>query len=97
LTRAEAGNPEKSIGKMHKNYQQNARSGWWSFVQVCDWWCPDCADRTNKMGIPLVKNLLRKWSWSFCADRQYQWKNCTKMIAGCSGDSGILRYSFFNV
>lgn len=28
LTRAEAGDPEKSIGKMHKNYQQNARSGW---------------------------------------------------------------------
>ena len=28
LTRAEAGDPEKSIGKMHKNYQQNTRSGW---------------------------------------------------------------------
>ncbi len=97
LTRAEAGDPEKSIGKIHKNCQQNARSGWWSFGQICGRWCPDCADRTNKVCVPLVKNLLRKWSWSFCADRQYQRKKCTKMIAGRSGESGILRYSFFSV
>lgn len=97
LTRAEVGDLEKSIGKIHKNYQQNARSGWWSFVQVYDLWCSDCADRTNKMDIPLVKNLLRKWSWSFCADCQYQRENCTKMIVRYSGDSGILRYSSFSV
>jgi hypothetical protein len=28
LTRVKADDLEKSIGKIHKNYQQNARSGW---------------------------------------------------------------------
>ena len=84
LTRAEASDLGKSIGKLYKNYHQNARSTWWSFGQVCGGWCPDCADRTKKIRSQLVKNLLRNRSGSGCADCQYQRKNCTIIMAGLS-------------